>query len=49
MQADSIIDLMYKSKYNIISNYWKYYMGQIEVMNRLKVMETKRALENDFY
>jgi hypothetical protein len=48
MQADSIIDLMYKSKYNIISNYWKYYMGQIEVMNRLKVMETKRALENDF-
>jgi V8-like Glu-specific endopeptidase len=48
MQADSTIALMYTSKYNRISNYWKYFMGQIEVMNRLKVIENKRNLEKDF-
>lgn len=48
MQADSTIALIYTSKYNRISNYWKYFMGQIEVMNRLKVMENKSNLEKDF-
>lgn len=48
MQKDSTIALMYTPKYNNISNYWKYFMGQIDVMNRLKVMETKRNLENEF-
>ena len=48
MQKDSTIALMYTPKYNHISNYWKYFMGQIDVMNRLKVMETKRDLEKEF-
>lgn len=48
MDKDPSIKLMYRSKYNRSSNYWKYYIGQIEVLKRLKAMDKKKALEAEF-
>ncbi len=48
MDRDPSINLMYRSKYNRSSNYWKYYIGQTEVLKRLKAMDKKKALEDEF-
>ena len=48
MDDDPAIKLMYRSKYNRSSNYWKYYIGQTEVLKRLKVIDKKKEMENDF-
>lgn len=48
MDKDPSIKLMYRSKYNRSSNYWKYYIGQTEVLKRLKVLEKKQAAEEEF-
>ena len=45
--ADSI-RIKYASKFAASANYWKYYMGQSKGLERLKVVEKKQALENQF-
>ncbi len=48
MDRDPAIQLMYISKYNRSTNYWKYYIGQTEVLKRLKAMDKKKATEAEF-
>ncbi len=48
MDRDPAIQLMYLSKYNRSTNYWKYYIGQIEVLKRLKAIDKKKQMEADF-
>jgi hypothetical protein len=48
MNSSSAIRIKYASKYAGVSNYWKYYIGQTKGLNRLKVFEKKKALENEF-
>jgi len=48
MQADPAIRLKYASKYATVSNYWKYFQGQNQGVERLDVLERKRQLENRF-
>ena len=48
MEKDPSLNLMYRSKYNKSSNYWKYFIGQTEVLKRLKALDSKRLLESDF-
>jgi hypothetical protein len=48
MMSDPNIELMYRSKYNRSSNYWKYFIGQTETLKRLKVFEKKENLEGIF-
>ncbi len=48
MMTDPNIELMYRSKYNRSSNYWKYFIGQTETLKRLKVFEKKENLEGIF-
>lgn len=48
MLLDPNIELMYRSKYNRSSNYWKYYIGQTETLKRLKVFDKKVSLEQIF-
>lgn len=45
--ADSI-RIKYASKYAGTANYWKYYMGQSKGLKKLKVVDKKKALENEF-
>lgn len=45
MKSDPAIELMYRSKYNKASNYWKYYIGQTEILLRIKAEDKKRAFE----
>ncbi|HRY32638.1 MAG TPA: S46 family peptidase [Bacteroidales bacterium] len=48
MKADKAINIQYASKYAMISNYWKYFIGQTKGLKRLKVYEKKQALEAAF-
>ncbi len=48
MQASDAVRIQYSSKYAGISNYWKYYIGQTRGLKRLKVLEKKQAIEDDF-
>lgn len=48
MANDPSINLMYRSKYNRSSNYWKYYIGQTEVLKRMRALDTKKHLEAEF-
>lgn len=48
MDRDPSINLMYRSKYNRSSNYWKYYIGQTEVLKRLKIYDKKKQQEDEF-
>ncbi len=48
MNADKAVKIQYASKYAIISNYWKYFIGQTKGLKRLKVYDEKQALEAAF-
>ncbi len=48
MNKDPKVDLQYASKYARIANYWKYFQGQTEQLQRLKVADLKRAEEKAF-
>jgi hypothetical protein len=48
MNADPGIRIKYAAKYKGASNYWKYSIGQTEGLNRLKVLEKKKAIEEQF-
>lgn len=40
--------IQYASKYAQTANYWKYFIGQTEQLQKNKVYDKKLALENDF-
>ncbi len=48
MQADPKVNIQYASKYSGSSNYWKYSIGQNEVIGRLQTKAKKAAFEAEF-
>ncbi|NTW32832.1 MAG: S46 family peptidase [Bacteroidetes bacterium] len=48
MKASKEVDIKYASKYAVISNYYKYYIGQSEQLEKLKIYDKKVAIENSF-
>ena len=48
MDADREVDIKYASTYAQLANGWKYYIGQIRGVKRLKVADKKRAIEEEF-
>lgn len=48
MANSDAVRIQYASKYATIANYYKYYIGQNKGILRLKVIERKREMEDDF-
>ncbi|MBQ7985081.1 MAG: S46 family peptidase, partial [Bacteroidales bacterium] len=48
MKADPKVRIQYAAKFASLSNYWKFYIGQTQCLNRLNVYNTKKTLENRF-
>lgn len=48
MQADEKVNIQYASKYARSSNYWKNSIGMNRGLNRLHILDKKRAIEADF-
>jgi len=48
MDADPKVFIMYASKQASVSNYWKYYIGQVKQLQRNHVYEKRQAQENEF-
>jgi len=48
MNSSELIELQYRSKYNSSSNYWKYYIGQSEVLIRMRAYDKKVEQEEEF-
>lgn len=48
MNEDPDLEIKLVSTYNQISNYWKYYMGEIESLNKLNIYNERKTLEEDF-
>ncbi len=48
MQADPAVRIKYASKYAGIANYWKNFLGVMKAVNRLKIIDKKKLLEDQF-
>lgn len=48
MDADQEVFIMYASKQASISNYWKYYIGQVKQLQRNHVYDKRLAQEEEF-
>jgi Peptidase S46. len=48
MDADQDVFIKYASKQASVSNYWKYYIGQVKQLQRNHVYEKRHAQENAF-
>ena len=48
MDADQEVFIMYASKQASVSNYWKYYIGQVKQLKRNHVYERRLAQEENF-
>jgi Peptidase S46 len=48
MDKSEEIRIKYASKYSRLANYWKYYIGQNEGLERLNTVEKKRKMEEEF-
>ena len=48
MDADQEVFIQYASKQASVSNYWKYYIGQVKQLKRNHVYEKRRTQEEDF-
>ena len=48
MDADQAVFIKYASKQASVSNYWKYYIGQIKQLQRNKVIEKRTEQESAF-
>ena len=48
MDADQEVFIKYASKQASVSNYWKYYIGQVKQLKRSHVYERRLAQEEDF-
>ena len=49
MDVNPEIRIKYASKYAGISNYWKNFIGTVKALNKLKVADKKKQLENQFH
>lgn len=48
MDADAAVFIKYASKQASVSNYWKYYIGQVKQLQRNKVFEKRTEQEKEF-
>ena len=48
MDASDAVRLQYASTYAQVSNYWKYFIGQTEQLNKNKVGDRKKGIEKAF-
>jgi len=48
MKTDPEVRIQYSAKFATLSNYWKFYIGQTQCLNRLNVYGSKLELENRF-
>lgn len=48
MNASDAVRIQYASTYAQVSNYWKYFIGQSEQLEKNKVLDKKRAIEKEF-
>jgi hypothetical protein len=48
MAASEEVKIQYASKYAISSNYYKYYIGQSQILDKLKVYDKKKESEDSF-
>lgn len=48
MNGNDKIAIQYASKYAVSANYWKYFIGQTEILKKLKAFEKKKEIENKF-
>jgi len=48
MKASDAVRIQYASTYAQVSNYWKYFIGQSTQLQKNKVWDKKKAIENDF-
>ena len=48
MKASAEVRIKYAAKFASLSNYWKYYIGQTQCLNRLNVYNTKTETEKRF-
>ncbi len=48
MDADPAVFIQYASKQASVSNYWKYYIGQVKQLQRNKVVEKRKKQEEEF-
>lgn len=48
MNLDEKVRIQYSSKQAGVSNYWKYYIGQVAQLKKNRVVETKQNLEKEF-
>jgi hypothetical protein len=48
MDASDEVRIKYASKYAQTANYWKFYIGQIKGLKRLKVYDAKKEIETAF-
>ena len=48
MDADQEVFIKYASKQASVSNYWKYYIGQVKQLKRNHVFERRQAQEEEF-
>ena len=48
MDADPAVFIQYASKQASVSNYWKYYIGQVKQLQRNKVLEKRMEQEKAF-
>ena len=48
MDVSDNVRIQYSSKYAGVANYWKYYIGQMRALKRMKVAEKKEKTEAQF-
>ncbi|OFX38376.1 MAG: hypothetical protein A2X08_16345 [Bacteroidetes bacterium GWA2_32_17] len=48
MAKSKEVQIQYAAKYAQTANYWKYFIGQTKGLKRLKVYDTKKAIEQKF-
>jgi hypothetical protein len=48
MNSDAAVRIKYAGKYAGISNYWKNFIGVMKALNRLKINDKKKLLEEQF-
>lgn len=48
MDASEKVRIQYSSKYSGVSNYWKYFIGQNQGLDRLNTIEKKKEMEAEF-
>jgi V8-like Glu-specific endopeptidase len=48
MMADQKVNIQYASKYSTSSNYWKYSIGENQILEKLNVKDQKQQIEDQY-